>query len=109
MGCTQKSSSSSRFTGPSSSSSSSGVDIDFDFDDWNEWREVDGFMCRDTADCSWVDERLYCQDYEFDFNPSVSVLLAWIFMLLFYPLLYRLGILGCLNLGKYLLIASYCV
>lgn len=54
-------------------SSSSNVNLDFDFDDWNEWREADGFLCRTTADCSWVDERLYCQDYEFDFNPSVSI------------------------------------
>jgi hypothetical protein len=42
------------------------------FNDWNRWREIDGFMCRDDNDCKWIDERLFCQDYEFDFQPSVS-------------------------------------
>ena len=45
---------------------------DYDFDDWNSWREVDGFMCRDNEDCRWVDSNLYCQDYELEFQPSVS-------------------------------------
>ena len=44
-----------------------------DFDDWNDWREVDGFLCRSTLDCSWVDPKLYCQDYELSFTPSVSL------------------------------------
>ena len=44
----------------------------FGFNDWNRWREIDGFMCRDSNDCNWIDPRLYCQDYELDFNPSVS-------------------------------------
>lgn len=42
----------------------------YGFNDWNRWREVDGFLCRETSDCSWVDPRLYCQDYELDFSPS---------------------------------------
>ena len=29
-------------------------------------------MCRDDNDCNWIDARLYCQDYELDFQPSVS-------------------------------------
>jgi len=41
------------------------------FNDWNRWREIDGFMCRDDNDCKWIDERLDCQDYELDFQPSV--------------------------------------
>lgn len=42
----------------------------YGFNDWNRWREIDGFMCRDTNDCNWMDSRLYCQDYELDFRPS---------------------------------------
>ena len=41
----------------------------YQFNDWNKWREADGFMCRSTNDCSWIDPRLYCQDYELDFSP----------------------------------------
>ncbi len=44
----------------------------YGFNDWNRWREADGFMCRDSNDCQWIDRRLYCQDYEMDFQPSVS-------------------------------------
>ena len=44
----------------------------YGFNDWNRWREIDGFMCRDSNDCNWIDPRLYCQDYELDFTPSVS-------------------------------------
>ena len=43
----------------------------YGFNDWNRWREIDGFMCRDSNDCNWIDPRLYCQDYELDFTPSV--------------------------------------
>ena len=42
----------------------------YGFNDWNRWREVDGFLCRDSNDCNWIDRRLYCQDYELDFSPS---------------------------------------
>jgi len=42
----------------------------YGFNQWNRDREVDGFMCRKTEDCSWVDRRLYCQDYDLDFSPS---------------------------------------
>merc|ERR1719495_881817 len=42
----------------------------YKFDDWNDWREADGLLCRNTTDCNWVDTRLYCQDYELDFSPS---------------------------------------
>lgn len=38
----------------------------------NRWREVDGFMCRDSNDCNWIDRQLYCQDYELEFTPNVS-------------------------------------
>ena len=44
----------------------------YGFNDWNRWREIDGFMCRDSNDCNWIDRNLYCQDYELDFQPSVS-------------------------------------
>ena len=43
----------------------------YGFNDWNRWREIDGFMCRDSNDCNWIDRDLYCQDYELDFQPSV--------------------------------------
>ena len=43
------------------------------YNDWNNWREIDGFLCRNTKDCDWVDRRLYCQDYELKFTPAVSL------------------------------------
>lgn len=42
----------------------------YGFNDWNRWREMDGFLCRDSSDCQWIDPRLYCQDYQMDFRPS---------------------------------------
>lgn len=44
----------------------------YGFNDWNRWRAQDGFLCRDSNDCQWIDRNLYCQDYELDFTPSVS-------------------------------------
>merc|ERR1712111_72440 len=41
----------------------------YKFDDWNEWRRADGFLCRTTDDCNWVDTKLYCQNQELDFAP----------------------------------------
>ena len=46
----------------------------YGFNDYNRWREIDGFMCRNNNDCNWIDDRLYCQDYELDFRPSVSTI-----------------------------------
>ena len=43
------------------------------YNDYNRWREVDGFMCRTDNDCNWIDQRLYCQDYELDFSPTVRL------------------------------------
>ena len=44
----------------------------YDFDDWNDWREAEGFLCRNNLDCSWVDTRMDCGDYKLEFTPSVS-------------------------------------
>ena len=43
---------------------------DFDWDDYNTWREKDGFLCRGNNDCNWIDSRFYCQDYEITFTRS---------------------------------------
>ena len=45
----------------------------YNFEEWNEWRERDGLLCRNDADCKWIDSSLYCKDYELDWAPSVSL------------------------------------
>ena len=44
----------------------------YGYNDYNRWREIDGFLCRRNEDCNWIDQRLYCQDYELKFTPTVS-------------------------------------
>ena len=44
----------------------------YDFDDWDDWRKAEGFLCRNNLDCSWIDTRMDCGDYELGFTPSVS-------------------------------------
>ena len=44
----------------------------YKFNDWNDWREADGFLCRSNKDCKWIDDNLNCEDYELDFTPLVS-------------------------------------
>merc|ERR1712089_101868 len=39
----------------------------YEFNDWNRWRQSDGMLCRNNADC-WLDPQLECQDYELDFS-----------------------------------------
>ena len=29
----------------------------YDFEDWNHWQETDGFLCRKTDDCTWLDDK----------------------------------------------------
>ena len=41
------------------------------FNDWNDWREADGMLCRKNSDCNWLDRNMYCQDYELNFSPNV--------------------------------------
>ena len=42
-------------------------------DDWNNWKEADGMLCRKDTDCNWLDRHMSCQDYELDFSPNVSL------------------------------------
>ena len=44
----------------------------YKFNDWNDWREADGFLCRSNKDCKWIDDNLNCEDYELEFTPLVS-------------------------------------
>jgi len=53
-----------------SSGSSIGRRPRYEFNDWNSWREADGFLCRSNDDCRWVDQNLNCEDYELDFSPA---------------------------------------
>ena len=41
---------------------------EYDFDDWNKGALIDGWVCRNDADCTWIDERLGCNDYGFESN-----------------------------------------
>jgi len=34
------------------------------FDDWDDWREADGMLCRTSNDCRWVDRSMQCEDWE---------------------------------------------
>jgi len=38
--------------------------------DWDSWRQQDGMMCRTTADCSWLDPGLMCQNREISWTIS---------------------------------------
>ena len=41
---------------------------DYEFDDWNRDALIDGWVCRNDSDCTWIDERLGCNDYGFQLN-----------------------------------------
>jgi len=45
--------------------------LGYAFDDWERWRNSDGFLCRNDNDC-WISPDLECQDYELDFTPSAA-------------------------------------
>ena len=34
------------------------------FDDWDDWRQADGMLCRTSDDCRWVDQSMRCEDWE---------------------------------------------
>ena len=34
------------------------------FNDWDDWREADGMLCRTSDDCQWVDRSMRCEDWE---------------------------------------------
>ena len=46
--------------------------LTYNFDEWNDWREAEGFLCRKDKDCSWINRRLECRDTELQFIPSLS-------------------------------------
>ena len=47
--------------------------LGYNFNDWNNWREEEGFLCRNDKDCSWIDAKMNCGDYELLFTPNVSI------------------------------------
>ena len=54
------------------SSRGSGWGNSYKYNDWNDWREADGFLCRSNKDCQWIDNNLNCEDYELEFTPLVK-------------------------------------
>jgi len=42
----------------------------WNYQQWNQWREQDGMLCRSDKDCKWIDPNLDCEDYELDFSPT---------------------------------------
>ena len=46
--------------------------LTYNFDEWNDWREAEGFLCRKDKDCSWISHMMECSDNELQFTPSVS-------------------------------------
>ena len=53
--------------------------LNFEFDEWNSWRQKDGFLCRNNNDCNWIDHRplfrldsrMDCGDFKLGWTPSV--------------------------------------
>ena len=48
---------------------------DWSFNDWNSWRQADGFLCRNDNDCNWLNNNLECQPVR-DFGWSINVRLG---------------------------------
>jgi len=44
---------------------------DWSFNDWNSWRQADGFLCRNDNDCNWLDNNLECQPVR-DFGWNIN-------------------------------------
>ena len=42
------------------------ADVDFDFNDWDRHARIDGWVCRNDADCTWIDDNLGCDDRDFE-------------------------------------------
>merc|ERR1712080_598854 len=51
--------------------------LGYRFHDWDDWREVDGMLCRTSNDCNWINPQLYCQDYEVKFNTFGAINQNW--------------------------------
>jgi len=40
----------------------------YNYNNWNSYARVDGWVCRDDRDCTWIDPYLGCDDREFSVN-----------------------------------------
>ena len=45
----------------------------YGFDDWERDAKLDGWICRNDKDCSWIDEHLGCDDRSF-YSAKLKVL-----------------------------------
>jgi len=59
----------SKFSKKAKGPKSKAYGVGYEFDDWNDWQEADGFLCRKTDDCTWLDDNLECQDFEVKITP----------------------------------------
>jgi len=44
--------------------------VHWDFDDWDRWRTEDGMLCRSGNDCTWLNEKLECDDYQIGWDTA---------------------------------------
>ena len=52
--------------------------FNYDFDDWDRDAQLDGWACRNDQDCTWIDENLGCNDYEFNL-AQIQVIFDMVF------------------------------
>ena len=59
----------------------------YNFNQWKIWREADGFLCRNSNDCNWLDRNLECEPVRnFGWNINVRLLYPLIKIISqFYP------------------------
>ena len=58
--------------------------VDYDFDDWDRNAQIDGWVCRNDADCTWIDENLGCDDRDFNLlDITVSSVKTIVVIMLF--------------------------
>ena len=44
----------------------------YNFNQWENWRAADGFLCRNSNDCNWLDRNLECEPVR-NFGWNINV------------------------------------
>ena len=45
----------------------------FEFDEWADAAENDGWLCRDAADCTWIDDKMECSSLNDNSAVAITV------------------------------------
>ena len=65
------------------------LDLEYEFEDWDRNAQIDGWVCRNDEDCTWIDDKLGCDDRDFNLQMiTVSIVETMVVIMFLLKIIY---------------------